>query len=126
MTEQGAAIIPFPRSPLPAPAAAPAALAAPMARLAAALAALDSALAAQRDAVSGWRRALGDLGVGVDSLHRSLLGYQARLSELGDRVDSLNVTARRLDRWAGGVLAREGENAAGHGEEPRPAAGSRG
>ncbi len=120
MDNGNATVIPFPRSPGLAPAprasAAPEAAAAAMTRLAAALAALDAALTRQQDAVVDWRRTLGMLGVGVGNLQQSLLAYHARLAELGARVDTLHASARRLERWADGVLKREATAATSRAE----------
>ena len=75
-------------------------------RLVAALASLEAALAVQRAAMAGFRESLGALSAAVGTLETGMTGYADRLATLRREVDGVNGTARALEAWADGVLAR--------------------
>lgn len=75
-------------------------------RLAAALASLEAALAEQRQAMAGFRASLGELGAAVHALEGGAVGLSTRLGALHRQVGSANQSARELEAWADGVLAR--------------------
>lgn len=76
------------------------------ARLVAALASLEAALAEQRTAMAGFRASLGALSTAVGTLAAGVAVYSGRLATLRREVDEVNGTARALETWADGVLAR--------------------
>lgn len=96
MSEQQAEIIPFP---------ARRGRVRPMAgggqeRLAAALARLDLAMREQRAAMEAWRESLTALKQSAHSLETGLGRYHGALGALGEHVDGLGATAKRLESWA--------------------------
>lgn len=95
-------VIPFPVARVRRPAAE----ATGQERLAAALASLEAALAVQRAAMAGFRDSLGALSAAVGTLEAGVSGYADRLATLKREVDGVNGTARALEAWADGVLAR--------------------
>lgn len=75
-------------------------------RLAAALASLEAALTEQREAMANFRATLGELGAAVNALEGGAIGFSTRLGTLHRQVGSVNRSARELEAWADGVLAR--------------------
>lgn len=95
-------VIPFPAARARRPAAATTG----QERLAAALATLEAALAVQRAAMAGFRDSLGALNAAVGTLETGVTGYADRLATLRREVDGVTGTARAIEAWADGVLAR--------------------
>jgi hypothetical protein len=81
--------------------------ASPEARLARALTTLNDAMIAQRAAMTAWSAALGDLRGATKRLGSSLVTYQDRLGRLDERAAGLRAEAKKLEKWADGVLARD-------------------
>ena len=75
-------------------------------RLTAALASLEAALAEQHEAMAVFRARLGELGAAVHALEGGAVGLSTRLGALHRQVGSVNQSARQLETWADGVLAR--------------------
>ncbi len=78
------------------------------ARLMKALVKLNAALDTQRAAMAAWTSALGDLHGVTRRLGDSLGEYRGQLGLLDSRLSGLRVEAAKLERWADGVVGREG------------------
>jgi hypothetical protein len=76
----------------------------PAERLRLALISLDNALAAQRQAMAEWQGSLAALRGGMLSLNTSLRGYHETLGTLGEKVQTINAEARRMESWADDAL----------------------